>query len=110
MESAIPVKEDLNLEAGRLEFGLDEPDLEDLRFVQAGKLAGDDASCLNLNHVTSPPLLGLNAAEFIKKGSFSFATVLKSARNKNPWEMLDDNPGTQTIYVIADQTVIQWGL
>jgi len=61
MESAIPVKEDLNLEAGRLEFGLDEPELEDLRFVQAGKLAGDDASCLNLNHVTSPPLLGLDA-------------------------------------------------
>jgi putative ABC transport system permease protein len=110
MESAVPVKEDLNLKAGRLEFGLDEPELEGLRFVQAGKLAGDDASCLNLNHVTSPPLLGLDAGEFIRKGSFSFATTMKSARNDNPWELLDDTPGTRTIYGIADQTVLQWGL
>lgn len=109
-ETAVPVNANLNLTAGRFEFGLDEPELKDLKFVQAGKLNGDDASCLNLNHVTSPPLLGVDPQEFITKGSFSFAAVIKSEKDKNPWSLLVENPGPGEIYGIADQTVLQWGL
>ena len=109
-ESAVPVREDLNTPGGRQEFGLNEEELKDLKIIQFGRVSGDDASCLNLNHVSSPPLLGVEASAFTNKGSFSFASHIKKIRNDNPWELLEKNPGQNTIYGIADQTVLEWGL
>jgi ABC-type antimicrobial peptide transport system permease subunit len=109
-ESAIPVKEDLNAAKGKTEFGFDEEELKDLEFVQAKRLSGDDASCLNLNYVAVPSVLGIDPSDFIKRGSFSFASKIKIPANKNPWSLLDELPVNNTIYGIADQTVLQWGL
>ena len=110
MESAVPVKENLNMPEGRRTFGFNEPELQDLKFVQAARVSGDDASCLNLNHVSSPPLLGIEPEEFIRKGSFSFVSRIKGIGNENPWSLLERNPGTDIIYGVADQTVLEWGL
>jgi putative ABC transport system permease protein len=109
-ESAVPVKEDLNGPGGRTEFGLDEEELKDLVFVQSARLSGDDASCLNLNHVSSPPILAVDPFALIAKGSFSFATKIRNNQDVNPWSLLDTSSGSNTIYGIADQTVLQWGL
>ncbi len=109
-ESALPVNYDLNSKEGRAEFGFDEDELNDLTFIQAKKLSGDDASCLNITHVTAPPILGMDPDPFIEKGSFSFASALKMAKNINPWSLLNETPGDNIIYGIADQTVLQWGL
>jgi ABC-type antimicrobial peptide transport system permease subunit len=109
-ESAIPVKEDLNNSKGKTEFGLDEEELKDLEFVQAKRLSGDDASCLNLNYVAVPSVLGIDPSGFIKRGSFSFASKIKIEAGKNPWSLLNELPVNSTIYGIADQTVLQWGL
>lgn len=109
-ELGVPVKEDLNSRAGRVEFGLDDEELQELSFVHARRSQGDDASCLNLNNVSAPPLLGIDPQSFIKKGAFSFATRMKGPGRKNPWEMLDTPAGDNVIYGIADQTVMQWGL
>ena len=109
-ESAVPVKENLVSPEGRREFGLDESDLEDLVLTQAKRLPGDDASCLNLNHVTAPSILGIDTDAFISKGSFSFASQLKGSEDRNPWSLLKEKPASNTIYGIADQTVLEWGL
>jgi len=109
-ESALPVNHDLNSKAGRAEFGFEEDDIADMTFVQARKLRGDDASCLNITHVTAPPILGIDPASFIDRGSFSFATSLKMPKGINPWSLLNETPGDNLIYGIADQTVLQWGL
>ena len=109
-ESAIPVKYNLNSPEGRKEFGFNEPELKELTFVQAKRLSGDDASCLNISHVTTPPILGIDPDEFIKKGSFSFATSIREAKDTNPWELLNGREDDNIIYGIADQTVLQWGL
>ena len=109
-ESAVPVKEDLGSPSGKREFGLDEAELSDMVIIQNKRVSGDDASCLNLNYVASPPLLGVDQSAFIKKGSFSFASRIRNIKHINPWELLDMNPGLNTIYGIADQTVLQWGL
>lgn len=109
-ETAIPVKEDLNTVAGKLSAGLDDNDLKELSFIQAKRSSGDDASCLNLNHITSPPLLGINPDDFIARNSFSFAGRLKDANIKNPWEYLNIQSPSNVIYGIADQTVLEWGL
>lgn len=109
-ESTVPIDEDLNSEAGKREFALDEDELAGVTFVQVKRYSGDDASCLNLNNVASPPLLGIDPQPFIEKGSFSFATKIKAAGEKNTWGILNISEGNNIIYGVADQTVLQWGL
>ena len=109
-ENTIPVKEDLNTKSGRKSSGLDDVQFNDLNFVQVKRSSGDDASCLNLNHVTTPPLLGIDPSDFIAKKSFSFSRVFAKMGIGNPWNYLDLSPGNNTIYGIADQTVLDWGL
>ncbi len=109
-ESALPVNHDLNSRAGRAEFGFDEENLVDMTFVEAKKLRGDDASCLNITYVSSPPILGIDGRSFLDKGSFSFATRIRMPGKVNPWSLLDEKPDDNIIYGIADQTVLQWGL
>ena len=109
-ESTIPVKEDLNLSSAWKAYGLDNVALNEMSFIQAKRSEGNDASCLNLNHITAPPLLGIDPSGFISKGSFSFSKALSTTDIKNPWEYLEITSEKNTIYGIADQTVLEWGL
>jgi len=109
-ESTIPVKDDLNSISGKKEFGIDDEQLNDLHFIQMRRSSGDDASCLNLNHVTAPPLLGVDPEHFIDDGSFSFVKSISHKSINNPWEFLDVISENNVIYGIADQTVLEWGL
>ena len=109
-ESTIPIKEDLNTASARKTLGLDTDQFSLMNFVQIKKTTGNDASCLNLNHVTAPPVLGIDPIDFISKKSFSFSKVLANKSVKNPWQFLDLTPENNTIYGIADQTVLDWGL
>jgi ABC-type antimicrobial peptide transport system permease subunit len=108
-ESALPVRQDLNSDEGKKEFGLNEPQFGNPLIVQIPEVKGDDASCLNLNKVKAPPLLGIDPSQFMSRGSFSFATVLKNS-DINPWLLLNERSKDNIIYGIADQTVLQWGL
>jgi putative ABC transport system permease protein len=109
-ESTIPIKEDLNTETGRKTLGLDDDQLKDMNFINMKRSSGNDASCLNLNHISIPPLLGVDPSKFISEKSFSFSKVLGSAHVSDPWEFLKFSPEKNTIYGIADQTVLEWGL
>ncbi len=109
-ESTIPVKEDLNSPSARIAYGIDNSEFDGMSFVQAKKSSGNDASCLNLNHVTAPPLLGVDPSEFISRGSFSFSKSLSATDINNPWKYLNVTSEKNTIYGIADQTVLEWGL
>jgi ABC-type antimicrobial peptide transport system permease subunit len=109
-ETTIPVKEDLNTESGRKTMGLDNDQLPEIHFVQIKRSQGNDASCLNLNHITIPPLLGVDPDDFIARKSFSFSRVLSSKNIESPWQYLNLPSEDNTIYGIADQTVLEWGL
>jgi putative ABC transport system permease protein len=109
-ESNISIKDDLNTERGRMGLGFDEDSLSEMDFTQIKKLSGNDASCLNLNHITTPPLLGVDAHDFIKREAFSFSKTIRSENVLNKWELLNTYAGVNTIYGIADQTVLDWGL
>lgn len=109
-ESALPVSKNLATTEGRREFGLDETGFEDMVIEQAGRLSGDDASCLNLNHVSAPPLLGIDQDHFSERRSFSFASVIRKNAKSNPWHLLSEIPGKNIIYGIADQSSLEWGL
>jgi ABC-type antimicrobial peptide transport system permease subunit len=109
-ENTIPLKEDLNTVSGRKTTGLDNDQLSEMSFVQMKRYSGNDASCLNLNHITSPPLLGIDPDDFIAKKSFAFSKVLIANSIENPWQFLNLPSENNTIYGIADQTVLDWGL
>lgn len=110
METSLPVMEDIETQRGRVSIGLDDELLSGMNFVQMKRTAGNDASCLNLNHITAPPLLGVNPQIFIKDEAFSFTKTIKGKNPGNPWDLLEHDAGGSAVYGIADQTVLDWGL
>lgn len=108
-ETATKLLYDLNSQKGRNEYDIP-ANKSDIRFVQIKRTDGDDASCLNLNSIASPPLMGLDPSYFSDNEAFSFASELKDLELDNPWDALNLQPGERTIYGIVDQTVLQWSL
>ncbi len=103
-QTTMPVLYNLNDPARRSEEGIH----EDFTAVQFRLVEGDDASCLNLNRIAQPAILGVNPSEL--SGRFSFATRMKGFDADDPWLSLNYSSGEDWIPAIADQTVIQWGL
>jgi hypothetical protein len=103
-EATMPVLYDLNDEERRAEEGI----YEDFTAVQFRQVEGDDASCLNLNRISQPAILGVNPEDL--SGRFSFATHMKGFDENDPWAALNRTLDDGSIPAIADQTVIQWGL
>ena len=103
-ESSVPILYNLNDELKRKKEGLP----TNFSVAQFSKIDGDDASCLNLNHVSNPTILGADT-EFLKD-RFSFTEICDQLKDKNIWKELEKTPIGNVIPAIADQTVIQWGL
>jgi len=108
-ETSIPVLYDLNSPEGRQYFGLSDSAYDAVRFVQMHVREGDDASCLNLNRVHQPRILGVRPEELDSRGAFSFAQLSPEVDAEHPWLMLNTRLDQYVIPAIADQTVIIWG-
>ena len=102
-ESTMPILHDLNEEENS-ELG------SGYHFVQFYNLEGDDASCLNLNLVNQPQLLGVNSEAFDEKQSFSFAQLSDDADEGHPWMALKNSTEEGVIAAYVDLTVLTWGL
>ncbi|MCD6346817.1 MAG: FtsX-like permease family protein, partial [Bacteroidales bacterium] len=103
-ETTVPILEDLNNPAVRRSYNLSgEPDI-----VQFRQNTGDDASCLNLNAITQPRILGVNPDQL--SGRFSFASSTEWLDDDAPWRSLNHRFEGNMIAGIADQTTIQWSL
>jgi putative ABC transport system permease protein len=110
-ETSIPIPYNLNTSEGQIKMGFSKDDLpKDITFSQFYSLDGDDASCLNLNQVQKPKILGVNAKEFAKRNSFSFASLSEKTDKSNPWLSLYQSKSSNLIPAIADETVLTWGL
>jgi putative ABC transport system permease protein len=103
-ETSVPVLFDLNDPARRLTEGLS----DEFTAVQFHRVEGDDASCLNLNRISNPAILGVNPDQMTER--FSFVTFTNDLDKENPWLSLENNLDGGVVPAIADQTVIQWGL
>jgi len=73
-------------------------------------LDGNDASCLNLNQVSQPKILGISPLVFDQKQSFNFVNLDPTIDAQHPWLSLDKALAPGIIPAYADQTVITWGL
>jgi putative ABC transport system permease protein len=103
-ESTLPVLRDLNQQAVRNEYALS----HDYNFVQLRLLDGDDASCLNLNKIANPAILGVKPE--LLSGRFSFASDSSFLDENDPWLSLNKDLPSGLVPGIADETVIKWGL
>ncbi len=109
-ESTIPILYDLNTQKGKQFYGLDTRKSEGVSFVQFRVKEGDDASCLNLNRVPTPQLIGVDPEELARREAFTFAEITDDVDPENPWMVLDENLADDLIPAVADRTVIVWGL
>jgi len=103
-ETSIPVLYSLNDKDRRLNEGI----TSEFNAAQFSRMDGDDASCLNLNRVSNPAILGADPE--MLKGRFSFAASSTELNSENVWEALNEPLSNNVIPAIADQTVILWGL
>jgi putative ABC transport system permease protein len=109
-ESSIPVLYDLNSQKGKQFYGLEHPGTIDVSYVQFRLKEGDDASCLNLNRVSTPQLIGVDPEELGRRRAFTFAETTDEVNPENLWSVLEQNLSDGTIPAVADQSVIVWGL
>ena len=109
-ESVIPILYDLNSKKGQDFYSMDQVKNDDVSFVQFRVKEGDDASCLNLNRVSNPQLIGVNPGELSKRKSFTFVGTTDEVDQNDSWAALEENLSDDIIPGIADQTVIIWGL
>ncbi len=110
-ETTLPVTYNLNEKDGRNKLLIyNEHDLDSVHFIQLRGVDGDDASCLNLNQVNHPALLGIDPGYLDKKGSFSFTKISDNSYSEHPWKITEKNKSNKTITAFADETVIQYGL
>ncbi len=98
LETVAPIRRDLDSEEARQEYKL--PD--GVQIQQLKRVDGSQAGCLNLNRVVRPQLMAAPASTLV--GRFSFTD------SKANWDMLNSDPQSRTIPVIADAEVIQWSL
>jgi ABC-type antimicrobial peptide transport system permease subunit len=103
-ESTVPVLHDLNNKKICREYGME----GDYSFVQFSKSDGDDASCLNLNRINNPVILGVDPIQL--SGRFTFVTSITDMNETDLWSSLSKDLMGGLVPAIADQTVIQWGL
>ena len=103
-ESTMPVLHDLNDPSIKMDMDIS----EQLSFVQMRKNDGDDASCLNLNRISQPRILGIPPGQL--SGRFSFINTTEDFESFGDWQALKYKLPGSVVPGIADQTVIQWGL
>jgi putative ABC transport system permease protein len=109
-ESSIPILYDLNSQKGTQFYGLDAIKSEDVKYVQFRVKEGDDASCLNLNRVTHPQLIGVMPEGLATRKAFTFADMTDEVDQENPWMVLEKKMPDGIIPAVADLSVIVWGL
>ncbi|MEI7725112.1 MAG: ABC transporter permease [Bacteroidota bacterium] len=110
-ETLLPIRNDLNSTYGAGVFGLkDEEVLKHVRYIQMPRLDGDDASCMNLNQVAQPGLIGVPANLFNSLKVFNFTNLYPTVDPAHPWKALSSGLAPDVIPGFADQTVITWGL
>jgi putative ABC transport system permease protein len=107
--SSVPI--DLNTPAGQERLLSGNPEeLSRVRFLQFESLAGDDASCLNLNQVNKPGVLAVHAAAFDTAGAFAFVKRTALVDAVHPWLSLNRAIDDSTYPAYVDQTVLQYSL
>jgi len=110
VETSVPVYHNLQTEEGRAKLGLKDLS-ENAQIMQLLKYSADDASCLNLNKVVTPNVLGIAPPSPPFGGDVSnLQDMLFHSKNV---QLLTSPPSGGlggAIPALVDETVLQWSL
>ena len=110
-ETTVPVHYDLLSPRGLSHFALPKDLPEKITSLVAMRVhEGDDASCLNLNRVQKPRLVGVPTAILAKRGAFTFAETAEDSGEASPWTLLGRPAGPGVIPSVGDANSVQWSL
>lgn len=117
-QATLPIHHDLLSKDGRKQYALpDDLPQKVTEIVPMRVHEGDDASCLNLNRVQRPRLVGVQPEMLAQRKSFTFAKTLGPlAEGENAWMLLAkrDQPAIRPVWdvvpAIGDAATIQWSL
>jgi len=106
-ESSVPVYHNMTTQAGKEKLSLTGLPA-DTQILQCLRYGADDASCLNLNKVTSPTVLGVDM-EALSKSDFRIEQNIWSAEREKAFEQMQTH--TDSVYpALIDATVLTWSL
>jgi len=111
--STLPVYEDLNTQAGRTSWGLEEEEARGVIVIPFRAREGEEASCLNLNRAQTPRVLGVDPRLLAERDAFPFAGLAKDvalADGVSPWMLLNQQPTDGTVPAIMDQVSAMYAL
>lgn len=105
-ETSVPLQHDPSSESGRKELGIDSEWQSDMEVMPCYRYAANDASCLNLNKVAVPTVLGV---DFETMGRRDFA-IGRSIFEGDVIAGLSQ-PIEEGVYpALVDETVLMWSL
>jgi hypothetical protein len=107
-ESSLPIYRDLADPKAQEAVGLDAAAMEGVAVVPLRVHEADDASCLNLNRVTRPRLVGVRPAAM--ESRFTFAKTVEGAPAGDPWRLLERRAGDEAVPAVGDAATITWSL
>lgn len=106
-ESSVPVYYDLSTPEGKAKLSLSDLP-EDTEILQCLRYNADDASCLNLNKVTTPTVLGVNM-KALSNSDFRIEQTIYGGSEDLIFERMRER--TNAVYpALVDATVLTWGI
>lgn len=110
-EATLPVTQDLNFAEGREHWALSEDVMREVSVVAMRARGEGDASCLNLNRIAAPRLLGVEPAALADRHAFRFANAMGSGSSgASPWTLLEQELADGAVPAVGDAATVQWGL
>ena len=106
-ETSVAMQHDPSTEAGRKELGIAS---QWSGYALALKRYGaDDASCMNLNKISLPSVLGVNA-EALEQAEFEVGDNIFNADRRELFHLIRKPLAEDTYPAIVDATVLMWSL
>jgi len=102
-ETGVPVYHNLQTEEGRSKLALKNLP-EETQVMQLLKYSADDASCLNLNKVVTPNVLGIDMNELQKSDFKITKSIFYESNGKDEMNCVSTYPA------LVDETVLMWSL
>jgi len=112
IKTTLPILYDLQTPEGQKAYNLPVDLFKSVEFLQMPLHGGSDASCLNLNRVDNPAILGVDFAKLAKHKSFTFTSLAKGINSANPWLLpagaAKQKLSANSVEAVADSNVIIW--
>ena len=109
-ESSVAMQHDPATTEGRKKLGIDAEWNDRFKIMTCFRYQGDDASCLNLNKVSEPTVLGVDFKTMAKDEFVLGKNIYNTTNPKEIFEALA-KPISDGVYpALIDATVLQWSL